>query len=80
MLQGNIGSAIGKPLFTDECTTNKLRISFARILVEINIMKKPKESVIIKDNKGNKFEQLIKYEWKPKYGDIFQKIGHHCEK
>lgn len=37
---GKIGSAIGRPLFTNECTTNKLRISFVRILAEIDITKK----------------------------------------
>lgn len=47
---GKIGSAMGKPLFTDECKANKLCISFARILVEVDITKKLKESIIIKDN------------------------------
>ncbi|CAK8562385.1 unnamed protein product [Lathyrus sativus] len=35
-----IGSVLGNPLFTNECTTNKLRISNARILVEIDITQK----------------------------------------
>ncbi|XP_058783983.1 uncharacterized protein LOC131658735 [Vicia villosa] len=77
---GKIGSAIGKPLFTDECTANKLRISYARILVEIDITKKQKESITIKDCEGNKFTQPVEFEWKPKYCDIFQKVGHQCEK
>ncbi|XP_058764506.1 uncharacterized protein LOC131637957 [Vicia villosa] len=77
---GKIGSAVGKPMFTDECTANKLRISYARILVEIDITKKQKESVTIKDCEGNKFNQPIEYEWKPKYCDTCQKVGHQCEK
>lgn len=47
-----IGSAIGKPLFINECTANKLRVSYARILVEIDITQKPAETINIKDNEG----------------------------
>lgn len=32
-----IGSAIGNPFVTDECTTNKLRVFYARMLVEVDI-------------------------------------------
>ncbi|XP_058759181.1 uncharacterized protein LOC131632453 [Vicia villosa] len=77
---GKIGSAVGKPMFTDECTANKLRISYARILVEIDVTKKQKESVTIKDCEGNKFNQPIEFEWEPKYCDTCQKVGHQCEK
>ncbi|XP_058784810.1 uncharacterized protein LOC131659670 [Vicia villosa] len=77
---GKIGSVVGKPLFTDECTDNKSRISYARILVEIDITKKQKESVTIKDCEGKKFNQPIEFEWKPKYCDTCQKVGHQCEK
>lgn len=31
-----IGNLVGDPLFADECTTNQLRVSFARILVEVD--------------------------------------------
>lgn len=75
---GKIGSALGKPLFTDECTTNKLRISFARILVEVDITKKLKGSIIFRDNEGESMEQLVEYEWKPLYCEECQKIGHQC--
>lgn len=34
---GKIGSAVGNPLFTDECTTVKLRVSYARLLVEVDV-------------------------------------------
>lgn len=29
-----IGNALGKPIVTDECTTAKMRVSYARVLVE----------------------------------------------
>lgn len=34
---GKIGRTLGKPIVTDECTTQRLRISYARMLVEIDI-------------------------------------------
>lgn len=34
---GEIGSVIGMPLFTDECTAGKLRVTYAQILVEVDI-------------------------------------------
>lgn len=34
-----LGSAIGVPLCADECTTKQLRVSFARLLVEIDVTK-----------------------------------------
>ncbi|XP_058766287.1 uncharacterized protein LOC131639859 [Vicia villosa] len=34
---GKIGSVIGNPLYTDECTPSKLRVSYARILVEVHV-------------------------------------------
>lgn len=45
---GNIGCALGNPLFLDECTANKLRSSYARILVEVDITQKTKEEITIK--------------------------------
>ncbi|CAI8595563.1 unnamed protein product [Vicia faba] len=36
----NIASTIGKPITTDECTAKKLCISYARVLVEVDITQK----------------------------------------
>lgn len=46
---GKIGTALSNPMFTDECIANKLRVSYARILVEIDVTQKQKENIIIKD-------------------------------
>lgn len=75
---GKIGSAIGNPLFTDECTANKLRVSYARILVEVDITQQLKETIAIEDGDGKKIQQKVEYEWKPKYCETCQKIGHTC--
>lgn len=59
-----IGSAIGIPLVTDECTTHRLRVSYARILVEVDITQKMLDEITITDNKGLKRKQPIEYEWR----------------
>lgn len=52
-----LGSVLGNPLFTDECTAHKLRVSSAHILVEIDVTQNQKESIIIKNNEGKKIVQ-----------------------
>ncbi|KAL5170000.1 hypothetical protein HKD37_11G031783 [Glycine soja] len=76
---GKIGSALGNPLFTDECTANKLRVSYARILVEIDVTQKQRENITIRDKEGNKITQPVEFEWKPKFYELCQKAGHQCK-
>lgn len=51
-----IRSALGKPLVTDECTTNKLRMSYAQILIEVDITQKLAKDITIKDNEWASYE------------------------
>ncbi|XP_058741419.1 uncharacterized protein LOC131613795 [Vicia villosa] len=74
-----IGSAIGVPLVTDECTASKLRVSYARILVEVDITKALTHEISIKECEGRKLAQKVEYEWRPLYCDQCQKIGHNCK-
>jgi hypothetical protein len=60
-----IGSAIGNPLVTDECTAHKLRVSYARLLIEMDVTQALPQDITIRDSKVNKLKQLIEYEWKP---------------
>jgi hypothetical protein len=62
---------------TDECTANKLRVSYARILVEVDITQKLIEEIPIK-TRGGQIKQLVEYEWKPRFCDKCQKVGHNC--
>src|SRR4051812_36217748 len=71
-----IGSAIGVPLVTDECTANKLRVSYARILIEVDVTKEMVKEIAIKDCEGRKLMQSVEYEWKPLYYERRQCIGH----
>lgn len=74
-----IGSAIGVPLVTNECTTKKLRISYARILVEVDVTKELTEEIAIKDCDGRKLMQKVEYYWKPPFCNKCQRVGHQCK-
>ncbi|XP_058742592.1 uncharacterized protein LOC131615107 [Vicia villosa] len=74
-----IASAIGAPLVTDECTTHKLRVSYARMLIEVDITQKMLDEITITYNEGKKRKQAFEYEWRPYFCERCQKIGHRCE-
>ncbi|XP_058745733.1 uncharacterized protein LOC131618551 [Vicia villosa] len=76
---GKIASFLGRPITTDECTAKKKRVSYARILIEIDITTELKESITIRDPRGNKFSQPVEYEWKPLFCKSCGKVGHNCE-
>lgn len=51
-----IGSNLRVPIYTDECTTKQLRISFARILVEMDVTGKIPEKISVEDPNGKVFK------------------------
>lgn len=75
-----IGSALGKPLFADECTTSQSRISFARLLVEIDVTQPIQYKVLIEGTDGVQFEQKVVYDWIPPYCGKCKMAGHDCNK
>ena len=54
-----IASAIGVPIFADECTTKQTRISYARILVEVNFTKSIPQKIAVVDSNGKTFLQDV---------------------
>ena len=44
-----VGSLLGVPLYADECTTAQLRVSFARVLVEMDITSPLPDVIWIED-------------------------------
>ncbi|CAK8570368.1 unnamed protein product [Lathyrus sativus] len=76
---GEIASAIRNPLMTNECTAKKLRVSYARVLVEVVVSAELKEEITIRDLKGNKMVQKMEYEWKPPFCKTCNKVFHDCE-
>nr|XP_016463006.1 PREDICTED: uncharacterized protein LOC107786085 [Nicotiana tabacum] len=74
-----ITSTIGIPLL-DECTAKQTRISYARILIEVNVTKPLPNKVPIMDDSGNVFDQEMKYDWKPEFCGECLKFGYDCTK
>ncbi|XP_060195078.1 uncharacterized protein LOC132624291 [Lycium barbarum] len=75
---GNIASRLGNPLFADECTAKQSRVSYARVLVDMDVTQELPREVQIVDFKGNSFRQDVVYEWCPKYCPKCLKYGHIC--
>lgn len=73
-----IGSALGKSQVTDECTTDILRVSYARILVEVDITQELAKEINMKDNQDKKLKQPVQSEWKPLFCEKCQRGGHQC--
>ncbi|XP_019257668.1 PREDICTED: uncharacterized protein LOC109235874 [Nicotiana attenuata] len=74
-----IGSGLGQPIYADACTSNTERISYARILVEVDVTKELPKSIKVKDPKGRVMVQEVWYEWKPSYCAKCMQIGHNCQ-
>ncbi|XP_058776814.1 uncharacterized protein LOC131651163 [Vicia villosa] len=77
---GKVARAIGRPIMTDECTAKKLRITYARLLIEVDITAELKEAIYIRDPQGNRMRQQVEYEWKPAFCRKCKRVGHDCEK
>ncbi|XP_019241499.1 PREDICTED: uncharacterized protein LOC109221473 [Nicotiana attenuata] len=73
-----LGSAIGVPLFA-ECTANHSRISFAGMLIEVNITKPLPTGVTIQDPSGKMYKQVVRFEWQPEFCSDCQQLGHICK-
>lgn len=67
---------IGKHLFADECTAKQKYISYARILIEVNVTQVLPTEIEVPDPYGKKFTQGVIYEWKPQYCQSCMVIGH----
>ncbi|CAO2827728.1 unnamed protein product [Amaranthus hypochondriacus] len=74
-----IVSAVGVPIMTDECTAKQLKISYARILVEVDITKNFLEDIKVRDNLGREFFQKAIPEWRPYFCHKCNKVGHECK-
>lgn len=73
-----IGSGVGKTVCADACTTNIERISYTRLLIEMDVMQALPHTVKACDSYGRVFDQLVVYEWRPQYCSKCCKLGHVC--
>ncbi|KAF3681641.1 hypothetical protein FXO37_02819 [Capsicum annuum] len=60
-----IGSLIGKPLMVDHNAENKHGLSFARLLIEVEMRRKLPDKVLFRNERGELVEQKVLYDWKP---------------
>ncbi|XP_074288580.1 uncharacterized protein LOC141613735 [Silene latifolia] len=71
-----IASKLGKPLFADLATTNKEKLSFARVMVEIDVTQPFLDHVDIMSPFLGPTSQKVVYEWVPFYYSGCGKLGH----
>lgn len=74
-----ITSLLGVPVCADDCTTRQQRVSFARVLVEMDVTVELPDHVWVEDIEGRVFKQAVQYDWKPTYCHKCQMPGHNCE-
>lgn len=63
-------------MYVDECTAKQTRVSFARMLVKINVTRNMPDEITIMGPSGRFLEQTVVYEWKPSFCEVCQVIGH----
>ena len=73
-----IVSAIGVPVLADECTMNQRRVSYARVLVEVDITRDFVTEINVRDSTGRSFTQKAIPEWRPYFCRKCNKVGHDC--
>ncbi|XP_075085157.1 uncharacterized protein LOC142168375 [Nicotiana tabacum] len=75
-----LGSALRNPVYADECTTGSIRISYARMVIEMDVNKLLPRTVKLQDLNGKTIQQEITYDWEPSFCAKCLKIGHDCNK
>ncbi|XP_020547320.1 uncharacterized protein LOC110011493, partial [Sesamum indicum] len=76
---GKIGSRIGTPIAMDSLTMNMERVSYARILVEVDASKKLTDQVEFVMPNGITRKQPVVYEFTPKFCTDCNRFGHLLE-
>ncbi|KAK9690544.1 hypothetical protein RND81_09G136400 [Saponaria officinalis] len=67
IILSKIASKVGRPLFADKTTTTKARLSFARVMVEVDVAKPLVEHVFLNTSFNGAYAQSVEYEWVPYY-------------
>ncbi|KAI5682027.1 hypothetical protein M9H77_03255 [Catharanthus roseus] len=79
-LLGKICSEVGDPICTDAMTSRKERISYARVLVNVDLAKDLTTEVKLNLPNGKKRMQYITYENLPKFCSVCKLVGHNFER
>ncbi|XP_070013346.1 uncharacterized protein LOC142176171 [Nicotiana tabacum] len=73
---GRIASCLGKPICTDRLMTQCKRISYARVLIEMDITQSLPDELNIEHPDGKIRVQIVEYEWKTKLCQECYQFGH----
>lgn len=73
-----LGSFIGRPLQIDYFTAKKLKVGYARVLVEVDISKDLPSSFSV-NCPGHNYEQAVEYEDLPDFCRSCNSVGHSNE-
>lgn len=73
---GKIASKVGKPILTDKLTSTKERLSYARVLVEVDESKELVQTNHMKLPTGKSRNQEVVYEHIPKFCATCKMSGH----
>ncbi|XP_059306221.1 uncharacterized protein LOC132057613 [Lycium ferocissimum] len=76
---GLIASYLGKPVCTDKLTASCEMVSYARMLIEMDITQVLPDVLVIEQQNGELREQEIEYEWHPKLCHECHELGHLAE-
>lgn len=74
-----IVSAVGVPVLADECTAKQIKVSYAMVLVEVDITREFVKDIKVRDNTRREFTQKEIPEWRPFFCSICNKTGHECK-
>ncbi|VFQ95952.1 unnamed protein product [Cuscuta campestris] len=74
-----LGSAIGQPIRRDRATASRVKWSYARIQVEVQINQTFPDQINFLNEEGRIITQKIKYEWAPTVCSHCNRIGHVFE-
>ncbi|KAJ6976346.1 hypothetical protein NC653_028459 [Populus alba x Populus x berolinensis] len=64
-----ISSVIGKPIRCDDLTLSMSRVSFARVMIEVNVFADLPHSISLSMSNGTIIKKRVIYEYKPRFCD-----------
>ncbi|KAL2540095.1 Uncharacterized protein Adt_01073 [Abeliophyllum distichum] len=73
---GKVVSQVGKPISMDNLTSTRGRLSYARVLVEVDASKELIKSVQVGLLNGKVYDQRVVFEHEPKFCTICHTFGH----
>lgn len=75
-----LASILGVPLMADDFTSRQARVSYARVLIEVDITKPLPSMIKFRNEIGQVVEQRITCDWVPYFCSKCQMVGHDCNK